>query len=169
MNYYVKFTGKFKELIPDGWAFQKLYARNYRQYSKTSNGKRYGPTFRVWQHLGGYIEYQDYFNDTWLIFNWVTSGEYTLYKSVYGGTNYYTAAIDAELGIIEVFDPMKHDSLYIDKLYPNFDKLPEEERRKILKDIHDRYRKVVINDNEVDFILDLKEKGWFEIVEDKRK
>jgi hypothetical protein len=52
----VKFKGKFKDLIPDGWEFQKLFARNYRQYYKTCDGEKYSQGCRIWQHLGGYLE-----------------------------------------------------------------------------------------------------------------
>jgi len=31
---YLKFTGKFKELMPLGYKFHKLFARNYRVYRK---------------------------------------------------------------------------------------------------------------------------------------
>jgi hypothetical protein len=30
----VQYTGDFKSLIPSGWRFQKLYAKNYRAYMK---------------------------------------------------------------------------------------------------------------------------------------
>lgn len=56
---YVKFTGKFRDLIPEGWNFCKLFARNYRQYSKTCDGEQYSQGCRIWQHLGGYLEIAD--------------------------------------------------------------------------------------------------------------
>lgn len=170
-KYYVKFTGKFTDLIPDGWTFQKLFANNYRQYSKTSDGKKYGPTFRVWQHHGGYIEFADYYCHTWLIFNWVSSGAYLTAKckTIFGGVTYYRGAIDSENETIEDYDVLKHDCLFIDKFHPGFENLPEEEQHKIINAIYDRYRKVTINDAEVNFILDLKKKGWFGICNDERR
>ena len=33
MNFYC-YTGDIKKLIPNGWTFQKLYARNYKTYRK---------------------------------------------------------------------------------------------------------------------------------------
>jgi len=56
---YVKFTGKFRDLVPDGWEFCKLFARNYRQYNKSATGEEYGQGCRIWQHLGGYLEIAD--------------------------------------------------------------------------------------------------------------
>lgn len=53
---YVAFIGKFTDLIPDGWTFQKLFARNYRQYHKVADGSKYGQGCRIWQHYGGYLE-----------------------------------------------------------------------------------------------------------------
>lgn len=51
----VRFKGKFTDLIPNGWTFQKLFARNYRQYSKTCDSQK----CRIWQHHGGYLEIDD--------------------------------------------------------------------------------------------------------------
>lgn len=52
----VRFKGKFTDLIPDGWTFQKLFAKNYRQYHKTCDGRFYSQGCRIWQHHGGYLE-----------------------------------------------------------------------------------------------------------------
>ena len=38
MKKYIKFKGKFRDLIPDGWHFWKAFARNYRVYDKTCDG-----------------------------------------------------------------------------------------------------------------------------------
>ncbi len=59
----VRFTGKFVDLIPDGWTFQKLFARNYRQYHKTCDGEKYSQGCRIWQHHGGYLEIDDLSSD----------------------------------------------------------------------------------------------------------
>jgi len=55
----VRFKGKFTDLIPAGWTFQKLFARNYRQYHKTCDGEKYSQGCRIWQHHGGYLEISD--------------------------------------------------------------------------------------------------------------
>ena len=70
----VKFIGNFRDLIPDGWQFQKLYARNYRQYHKTHDGKPYSQGLRIWQHHGGYVELDDLFELTYLVFQGISNG-----------------------------------------------------------------------------------------------
>ena len=58
----LRFTGKFKDLIPQGFKFHKLFAHNYRSYSRNidpNNKSDYGNTIWVWQHLGGYVEFMD--------------------------------------------------------------------------------------------------------------
>ncbi len=94
----VRFTGKFTDLIPDGWRFQKLFARNYRQYHKTCDGKPYSQDCRIWQHHGGYLEICDFnredsaafaeliesgkIEEYLTIIHWVTSDSYVLYPFI---------------------------------------------------------------------------------------
>ena len=146
----VKFTGKFKDLIPNGWTFQKLFARNYRQYSKTSNGEKYGPSFSIWQHLGGYIEFEDYFSNTSVIFDWVLSGDYKKNQDSLGEHKWYTTVLNKDERKLENFN-------FTERLWENYQNNISTED---LKDFYKKYKEVVINDNEVNFILDLKEKGW---------
>jgi hypothetical protein len=45
----IKFTGKFKDLPPMGYKFQKLYARNYRCYHDYEVGSGIEHPFWIWQ------------------------------------------------------------------------------------------------------------------------
>ena len=45
---YIKFIGDYSKLISMGYEFQKLYASNYMQWSKASDGE-WSPTTRVWK------------------------------------------------------------------------------------------------------------------------
>ncbi len=76
MNKYVKFTGKFTDLIPAGWQFQKLFARNYRCYHKIVEEHSVTPDFWIWQHLGGYFEIADFFSLSYLFVEFIQSGRY---------------------------------------------------------------------------------------------
>lgn len=51
----LRFTGKFTDLIPSGWTFHKLFARNYRCYFYPVNGE-YGDHMVIWQ-AGRFIEF----------------------------------------------------------------------------------------------------------------
>jgi hypothetical protein len=58
----LKFHGKFTDLIPYGFKFQKLFANNYRQYCLELSP--YGESISVWQAHGGYIEIEDWYSAT---------------------------------------------------------------------------------------------------------
>jgi hypothetical protein len=45
---FIKFTGDYSKLKSMGYEFQRLYANNYMQWSKPSNGE-WSPTTRVWK------------------------------------------------------------------------------------------------------------------------
>ncbi len=55
---YIKYTGAFKDLIPLGFEFQKLYAANYRCYHSRKKGN---PVFWIWQK-GREIEIEDWYD-----------------------------------------------------------------------------------------------------------
>ena len=55
----MKFTGKFTDLIPKGFIFQKLYARNFKSYRKQLEDHR------IWIWVRGReIEVDDWYNCT---------------------------------------------------------------------------------------------------------
>jgi len=45
---YIKFIGDYSKLMSMGYEFQKLYASNYMQWSKQSDGE-WSPTTRIWK------------------------------------------------------------------------------------------------------------------------
>tara|TARA_R110000765_G_scaffold28525_7_gene68729 strand:- start:2060 stop:2548 length:489 start_codon:yes stop_codon:yes gene_type:complete len=57
---FIKYTGKWNELKPSGWTFQKLFARNYISYRKEFDDGEF--TLWIWKHLGGYVEIEDLFS-----------------------------------------------------------------------------------------------------------
>jgi hypothetical protein len=50
---FVRFKGKFRDLIPQGWTFKKCFGHNYRCYEKQVT---YGQRVEIWVHCGGYVE-----------------------------------------------------------------------------------------------------------------
>ena len=50
---FVRFKGKFRDLIPQGWTFKKCFGHNYRCYEKQVT---YGQRIEIWVHCGGYVE-----------------------------------------------------------------------------------------------------------------
>ena len=45
---YIKFIGDYSKLKTMGYEFQKLFANDYMQWSKRSDGE-YSPTTRIWK------------------------------------------------------------------------------------------------------------------------
>jgi hypothetical protein len=58
---FVRFTGKFRDLIPQGWTFRKTFNRGYRYYEKKATR---GQAIQIWQHCGGYVEIDDFQGDS---------------------------------------------------------------------------------------------------------
>lgn len=172
MKKYIKFTGKFTDLIPDGWKFQKLFANNYRQYHKTYNGEEYSQGCRIWQHLGGYMEIEDLFGDSYLIIEMIQSGEI------------YNLATHLKPNGVFIFEEedvywLKHDMInhrfekrdfekHMRPLY-DIDKLPENERENAYSKYYDQWREFNLANGMIPFIKNLLDKGWISVQDDCRK
>jgi len=68
----IKFTGNFKDLIPMGFKFHKLFARNYKVYEKNK--------VWIWVHRGGYVEISDHYDNSGYIAKMILDGTYPVYK-----------------------------------------------------------------------------------------
>lgn len=68
----IKFTGDFKKLIPMGFTFHKLFARNYRVYEKNK--------VWVWVAQGGYVEISDHYNNSVHIAKKILDGTYPVHE-----------------------------------------------------------------------------------------
>lgn len=162
----VRFKGKFKDLIPDGWTFQKLYARNYRQYHKTCDGEKYGQGCRIWQHRGGYLEIDNLFNPLSAIF---------VQQIIDGKINEWASEIK------RIYNTDKSNIVYwflIDEQENRFIARPTEEYFQLKKirlnldpDVdkeafhahYDRYREWSANPELIVMLQNLVNKGWIGI------
>ena len=68
----IKFVGDFKKLIPMGFTFHRLYANNYKVYSKNR--------VWIWVAHGGYVEIADFYDHSVYIAKRVLDGTYPIYK-----------------------------------------------------------------------------------------
>lgn len=179
MKKYVKFKGKFADLIPDGWKFCKLFARNYRQYSKTCDGEQYSQKCRIWQHLGGYLEIDDLFDFSALIVEQIASGKIeewaTEMRSFFAPHNLeknYCLIVDHTDGKI-ISQYSEEGQAIKRKEYSYFEgKMTKEERQAAGKELNQhfqRYRSFTLRPEMIVMIQDLLNKGWIEVVEDNRK
>ena len=67
----MKFHGKFRELVPTGYTFSYMFARNYRCYFKNT---KYTDHIWIWQHHGGYVEINDFYQHSSLVLQAVLNG-----------------------------------------------------------------------------------------------
>jgi hypothetical protein len=159
----LKFHGSFKELIPAGFKFQKLYARNYRQYCLTLE---HDQTIRVWQAHGGYIEIEDYFNATKSLveailndsFPWHTYKPMTL---PIGSVLHCTSlgfTIVRETNKVIPSDKM-HDSLYV-RLSMTKEGKSEQEIEESIDTVYKQYKVSRVSVEICNAIKDMHAKGW---------
>jgi len=168
---YVKFTGKFKDLIPNGWEFCKLYARNYRQYHKTCDGERYSQGCRIWQHLGGYLEIADLFELSSVLVQQIKDGKIKEWESQSRWAKktepVYWFLIDMEEGRFIPYCSPEYRKLK-DQQY-TFADLDTDERKEAYDVYFERYREFNMRNELVDMIQDLLDKGWIEVCENNGK
>jgi hypothetical protein len=161
----LKFHGKFTDLIPAGFKFQKLFARNYRQYCL--DVVEHCECIRVWQAHGGYIEIDDWFSATKSVVEAVINGNFKWhsYEKIPGFPFHCTS-----LGFTIVRETQKivpwvreiHDHMY------NFIQLEkagktEEEITVALHKLEDTYRVKRISQNMIAAIKDMHAKGWIKV------
>ncbi len=166
----VRFKGKFKDLIPAGWIFQKLFAHNYRQYHKTCDGSEYGQSCRIWQHLGGYLEIQDLFDLSWVVVQQIADGKIkewesnvpSIFRKRYDSV--YWFRIDTKKGI---FYPCHSDGYKkLNNEMNSFFMFPKRKgTSKKANAFFERYREFQLNPKLITMIKDLLDKGWIEVVE----
>lgn len=157
---YVKFTGKFRDLIPQGYKFYKLFAQNYRCYNKECGREHEGDKLWIWQHLGGYLEIRDLFSNSFRFVEGIISGEYVNweYRYKWGEKEEkgYWLHLNIKTGEIITYEnhrELKHKMLY-------------SEQRDI-KEYSETFREVNLSENMIQEILRLNNAGMIEVCKDK--
>ena len=167
----VRFKGKFTDLIPDGWTFQKLFARNYRQYHKTCDGERYSQGCRIWQHLGGYLEIDDLFSELSAVFvqqivdgkidEWGSKAR-SIFNQGKEETVYWFLIDQKENRFIargsEEYKMLKKQKMDFD---PDLDS-------KAFHEFFDRYREWNARPELIKMLKKLVNRGWIAVEEEKR-
>lgn len=109
----VPFKGDFKELKKLGYAFHKVFARNYKMYSKTIQGKE----IAVWVAHGGYVECCDLFSLSYLVIDLIRNHS-TLVLPVYKSVMIQGRKVDfstikfminLKTHAVEAYDMRKHN------------------------------------------------------------
>ena len=139
-----KFLGRFRELIPAGYTFQKMYARNYRCYWKKI---QYGDHIWIWQHLGGYVELNDYYGFSGLIIDAILregDGEW---------------ALDYEDRILVPYNRELHDPTIM-QIIGALPDIETDEGLVAYKKHTARWRRVGFEDRTIAEIQKMSERGW---------
>lgn len=147
------FYGNFKDLIPAGFKFCKLYARNYRQYSIELSCR----SFRIWQAQGGYVELDNAAEFTQKIVNAVMNKSFQWYQSSNRmfSENPFEATGCMKTG--EVIPRLQeHNAMY---WYCKKD-LTEEQKNAETDRIYRDFRPIRLSSDQFKFIESMVEKGW---------
>lgn len=180
----VRFTGRFANLIPNGWIFQKLFARNYRQYHKICSGEKYGQKCRIWQHHKGYLEIDDLFNNSWIIVSKIIDGTIKDFESQTWDLLYkkqtptFLFKIDAEKSAIYPYHSEEYAFInlqewHLMKALPEFDlkehnDLKNKYQSLACDDINkhlQRFRSFILEQNTITMLQEMVDKNWLKIEE----
>jgi hypothetical protein len=141
----LKFYGNFRDLKVLGFAFQKMYARNYRCYYKET---KYGETVFVWQHLGGYVEISDLAPYTSLIVN-----------AIIDGTLPECFAIDKICMTIEP-EELRHRTTTLFITNPGFSPSTSPNDQKLLDQHNARWQCSALEDETIELLRKMISFGW---------
>jgi len=144
----IKFTGDFKKLIPMGFTFHKLFARNYKVYEMNK--------VWIWVAHGGYVEIDDFYNLSGYIVKAIWEGTFPIYKEdvIFGGRRFFkkgdrkACMINRKTG--EIIERKEFTKRYCDE-NKEYD--------------YDLFRDVSIYNETLHFIEELKDLNIMEIVE----
>ena len=132
----ISFTGNFRDLIPMGFTFQKLFANNYRSYrfGLESQPTVTEHTFWIWQHYGGYMEIDDLGHR-----HSATLLEYALNAYIDEPCDFsecYRFVIDRESDVME----RDHENVYMQMMVKYHHSESKEEKQKIVDEYYERWR-----------------------------
>lgn len=149
----LKFHGKFKDLVPAGWEFQKLFARNYRQYCIYPAGE-WRDHIRVWQHHGGYVELNDFHGHSEAVIRYMVANGPVAVET--------PPMLNLKTGLVEAYNSEKHNNMmiYIILERQGADK---ETLRKAMSEFHDNYRRCNLEDKTVEYLKKMVDLGWIKI------
>lgn len=170
----VRFKGSFKDLIPNGWTFQKLFARNYRQYHKTCDGEEYSQGCRIWQHHGGYLEIDDLFNFSAILIQKIIDGNIEEWSSEITSVStlkekkVYWFIIDQEEGRFIPRGSEEYTQLRKKTYTDSFDPSHASYDEKTFHAYFDRYRQWNARPELIEMLKDLVNRGWISVEENEK-
>jgi len=164
----LKFTGRYRDLIPRGFRFQKLYASNYRCYH-TYNipGKSTADlSLWVWQKNNS-VEIDDWHGLEVPIIEYFKSHPFTPYDKTIGDMTFHKdyVVLLCNRKTLEVKEN-KGEPLFEHFMRMKDGEITEEEHKKFRKEYHETYREITVNPSKL-FDELKKIEGMYEVVEDE--
>jgi hypothetical protein len=169
----LKYTGKFKDLIPLGYRFQKMYASNYRCYYRcyhTYNVKESDAkiAFWIWQK-GKSIEIEDWSGFEAPIIEYIQTHPFTPHDKQCGKITLHIeyVALLCNRKTFEVREATHEDIIYTRLLmsYEEEGKITKEKHDELYKEYAATYRIIVVAPAVLLSMLKVLE-GRYEIIEE---
>lgn len=176
MKKYVKFKGNFKDLKPLGFKFGKAFARNYKHYKF---GDYFESDIYVWVHLGGYLEFGQLFNNSYLILKLLsdpnfrdkirTEFDITIYNTESEEFEYYEFEKHEYTNYMMRIIQDKYSPASPKEFHEKLNSFSREERREISDALKKKYIEIRIPEESIQMLLKLIEMDVIEIADDYRK
>lgn len=169
---FIRFKGKFRDLIPQNWVFQGLFASNHRCYSKFVLPEQgiTGPSIRVWQLCGGHVEMDDFLEHSYLFAQFLMDDE-KVQSVKWESERELVPGWGKEITSHEFFINLREGYLLFPATYeerPNShlerSTLTDEERRELREEYDKEWRVVIVRKAMFDAALDFVRSGVTEIV-----
>ena len=141
-----KFKGDFKQLIPMGYTFQKLYAANYKCYHKGN------PDFKIWI----WVKNKDIEVDWWYGYEQLLI-EAIRDNSIHSMLKHNHVAINKLENKLEKYNMVKHD--FLCKFdFDELKQLPKEQMNELKRKHEEKYSVNLITEDMINIIKELIEK-----------
>lgn len=152
---FIKFIGDWKRLIPMGYQFNRMFARNYIAYCKGKTDNR----IWIWKALKDVQIIDLNYSNSALILKHFIDSEFALPR------HFSTLVINNETHTVEEFDFDKHDAIHVLKWKDGirYEDIPDEE----IIAFHDKFTKIHLIQDVIDILKELYESGMIQIVEGK--
>lgn len=138
---HIGFLGDFKQLIPMGYKFSKLYAGNYICYHKDG--------IWIWRK-GKEVEIDDLYGQSYVLLNYLIQNDFKI------GNEHNIIVLNREEAKIEEYDTTKHSDFFL-----ILNKSSDEE----VESFYKRYYKKYLRQEIVDCLKQLYEMNLIEIKE----
>jgi len=175
MKKIIKYHGEFKDLIPRGWRFQKLYANNYRCYIYEFDLNNH---LWLWQ-AGRELEIQDLHSSSWLLLDWIVNKNIedarfmTKSKYINGkwkrlskpvGLDWFNFCFDQEKNELIPYVAHIHDPT-VYTLVNNID-TKSQEFKDVCDSLYKKFRRFSILEESVNYIKGMYDRNLLSIEED---